>query len=309
MIPIVLDLIAILAFALHLLAMNAASAGPLASLVFDWRQRDRADSHAAACYLAGVSIMTYLAGMVLGLALAALVWNGETLRTILSLLEHKIYYGVWELVFSLVLLLGHYAWLRNASLTSAAWARAVRTLIVLLAASNLLYHFPPLFAVAARITDGWHPGVETISPALFREQLMHPQVASQSIHFVLASIAAAGVMVLGVSMRMRKAPNADEASAARVARIGGWTALVPTLSQVIVGMWVLLALPSAVQKSLMGGDLLLSGLFLLSLAAALGLMHALASIAMGDSERKLIGRAMGLFGTTVVLMSAVLYLV
>ena len=83
MIPIVLDLIAILAFALHLLAMNAASAGPLASLLFDWRKRDRAESHAAACYLSGVSIVTFLAGMVLGLALAALVWNGETLRTIL----------------------------------------------------------------------------------------------------------------------------------------------------------------------------------------------------------------------------------
>ena len=303
-----LNALAIALFAFHLMAMNIASAGPLASVWFDWRKVDRAASHAAARYLGGVSIVTFLVGMLLGIGLAAVAWDAEATRSILSLLEHKIFYGVLELVFSLVLMLGYYAWLRSATLESALWARVSRTLIVLLAASNLLYHFPPLFAVAAKIADGWRPEADLITPAMFRVQLVTPAVASQSVHFVLASIAAAGVVILGFSLRLRRDPTAEEMAVTRVARLGGIMALIPTLSQILVGMWVLLSLPSESQQRLMGGDLSLTGLFVLSLVAALGLMHTLASIAMGDVERRNIARAMMLFVVTVVLMTSVLYL-
>lgn len=303
-----LNALAIILFAFHLMAMNVASAGPMASVWFDWRKTDRAVSHAAACYLGGVSIVTYLIGILLGIGLAAIAWDAEAARSIMSLLKHKIFYGVLELAFSLLLMLGYYAWLRSATPESPVWARVSRALIVLLAASNLLYHFPPLFAVAGKIADGWRPEAETITPAMFREQLMTPAVASQSVHFVLASIATAGIVILGFSLRLRRDSAVEEAAVVRVARVGGIMALIPTLSQILVGMWVLLSLPSESQKSLMGGDLPLTGLFVLSLAAALGLIHTLASIAMGDVERRNIGRAMMLFVVTVVLMTSVLYL-
>lgn len=307
--PYLLDFTTILIFAFHLMAMNVASAGPLASIGFDWRRTDRAASHTTACYLGGVSLVMYLLGMLLGIGLLLLAWNEEQTRAIFTLLDRKIFFGVIELGFSLVLMAAYYFWLRMSSPDSPLGSRALRALLIVLAASNMLYHFPPLFAVAASIADGYRPDTEHISPAMFRQLLASPKVASQSVHFVLASLAAAGIMVLGFALRLRRQGGVESEAIDRIARVGGWLALAPTLLQILVGMWVLLSLPTGDQQRLMGGDWPATGLFLLSLAAALGLMHSLGSIAMGDCDRRNIARAMAAFGITVVLMTGVLYLV
>ena len=304
--PYLHDFTAILVFALHLLAMNIASAAPLASVWFDWRGVDRPVSHAAARYLSGSALISYFMGMLQGLALMGLAWNAEQTKAIFTLLESKIGYGVIELGFSLVLMLAHYVWLRNAGETSSRAGRMGRTFLVLLATSNLLYHFPPLFAVAAKIAAGWRPAVDHITPTLFREQLLSPAVASQSVHFVLAALAAAGMVVLIFSLRLhRRGATAEEI--ARVTKLGARMALVPTLLQILVGMWVLLSLPTTDQQRLMGGDMLPTGMFLFAMATTLGLMHKLASISMGDGEPRNIRRAIAAFGITVLLMTAVLY--
>jgi len=62
------------------------------------------------------------------------------------------------------------------------------------------------------------------------------------------------------------------------------------------------------QKQFMGGDSLTTGLFAVSVVAALALMHSLAAVALGDVQRKTIIRAMALLVLTVLLMSGALHL-
>ena len=55
--------------------------------------------------------------------------------------------------------------------------------------------------------------------------------------------------------------------------------------QLPVGVWVLLSMPQIMQQQVMGQDLLATILFGVSLIVALGLMHHLALISLGDTSR------------------------
>jgi len=85
---------------------------------------------------------------------------------------------------------------------------------------------------------------------------------------------------------------------------GAWLALVPTLLQLPVGLWVLLQLPLAERDALLGSDLYATGLFALALLAALRLMHQLAAVALGDTERKQIVGSLSTMALVVALMVA-----
>src|SRR5262249_55398417 len=97
-------------------------------------------------------------------------------------------------------------------------------------------------------------------------------------------------------------PAADRliASAAR-------GALVATLLQIPVGMWVAAALAPAAREQVLGGDALSTISLLFSIVLALGLMHHLAAIAMGDTARKSVLRAAMLLALVTLLMSATLH--
>ena len=82
--------------------------------------------------------------------------------------------------------------------------------------------------------------------------------------------------------------------------------MAPTLLQLPVGVWVLLALPEPIKGALMGGDLPASGLLGIAIFAALGLMHQLSAVALGDTGRKSLLQAMGMMVLVVFLMSATL---
>jgi hypothetical protein len=90
----------------------------------------------------------------------------------------------------------------------------------------------------------------------------------------------------------------------RVAGWGGMWALAPTLAQLPVGLWVLFSLPAGMQNRLMGADETSTGLFFLSIFAALWLMRELANVAMGETERKALIRSMVAMLVVVVLMTA-----
>ena len=89
--------------------------------------------------------------------------------------------------------------------------------------------------------------------------------------------------------------------------MAGGIALAATLTQLPVGIWVLAAMSPAMQQQLMGGDWPATLLFGGSLLAALGLMHHLAMLALGESSRAAAWRAAALMATTVILMSATLH--
>jgi hypothetical protein len=176
----------------------------------------------------------------------------------------------------------------------------MRSFIAVLAATNLLYHFPMLFSVAAQLQEAG----ETTGPALggraFRG-LVHTDTILLTIHVTLASMAVAGVVLLGLATR--KLARGDAGNAEVVARWGSRWALIPSLAQLPVGLFMLTVLPPQQQAMLMGNSTVGILLFVGAIFAALWLVNDLAQLGMGEVSRLLLIRAMTAMVVTVVLMT------
>jgi hypothetical protein len=289
-----------LLLAAHLMCMNVAAAGPLVCLPLEWKEgRGVTLAGRAGRYLAGGGVVLLLVGALLGLAMGALLWNDAYLAAIRHI-RSRIEFGAWELLFSLVLMTGHYFWWR-ARPSCSAGERWLRMVLPFLAGTNSLYHFPPLFVILSQLASTTGPLGEPMSSAEFRARMLEPEVLSRSAHFVLAAFAMCGVMLIGYALRSGRRGAAEE-DVRRVAVWGGWLALVPTLAQLLVGLWLLLSLPEPIKTALLGGDLTGSFLLGLSIVAALILMHHLSVIAFGDTQRRLLVRAMVSMVVAVTLM-------
>ncbi|MCA9219779.1 MAG: hypothetical protein KDA71_05595, partial [Planctomycetales bacterium] len=314
-------LLIVATLSVHLLCMNVASAGPMICVWLDWRERRDALAGHSGRSLAAWSLGLYLLGMVLGLVLGWLHWSPEYAQH-LSRLNSKVYFGGWELLFSLVLMVAHWLWWRWKPATGSA-LRLVRMFLAFLASTNLLYHFTFLFIVLSDLDSLGRDAPEVIDAAAFRGLMSDPAVYTRALHFILAAFAVAGAAMMAISLRRaiqsqpqetgpdntagnstseRPSTSADNRDAVWGAR---W-ALVPTLLQVIVGFWFMTQLPAPALRRLMGGDLVGTVLFGASLLLAFHLMHRLAGVAMGDTDRNSVHRAVSLMVVVVVLMTGTL---
>ena len=297
---------------LHLLLVNVAMAGPFVCLWLEWRGTKRDDILAAKIgeRLARDSFWALLLGGVLGAAMVGLLWLGNDaayFRGVQAVPISRLWAALGELLFSLVLF-AVYAFRWNWF----AKRRWLHRAIALLAATNLAYHFPLLFGAIsqlARSPDSWNT---TLSSAEFRSLLFDPMVISQAVHVWLASAAVVGTLLMfyALGLRKKKKQSADELgpTPARVAGWGAWLALVPSVLQLLVGLWVFLQLPDRSRSGLMGGSMPATIVFALGLLAALRLMHLLASIALGDRRPRQLVSAIATMGVTVLLMSATLHI-
>lgn len=302
-----LELTTIMLSTFHLLCVSVASAGPLVCVWLDWREaRGERLAGEAGRFLAFCALGLLLVGGLLGTALGALLWD-PTYLAVLRRLPAKVHGGVWELLFSLVLL-GIYAIWWRFTPDAGRFVRIVRSVLAVLLGTNLLYHFPVLFGVisqlvAERAVDGGE-----ISSAAFRQLLLSGPIGSQAVHFVLASLAVTGVTLIGYAawrhgQAVRSGSEPDPALAG-LARTGGWIALLPSLAQIPVGIWVLMRLPDTGKRQLMGNDLLGTCLLLVSMLAALWLMHQLSAVALGHAQGRKWWLAVGAMVLVVLLMSA-----
>jgi hypothetical protein len=296
----------VVVFALHLLCVNVASAGPLVCAWFEWCEgRGNALAGEAGRYLAVWALLLLIPGGLLGVGVGWMLWEPEYHQVLRRLLS-RIHYGGWELLFSLVLMAVHLAWWRMRP-QCPPWQRGVRIFLALLASTNLLYHFPVLFAVIEQLATSEQSSAtaEKILPAEFRALLVQPAIIARSLHFLLAAIATCGILLLGYALRMMRQKRAAD-DCQRVAAWGGQIALIPTLLQLPVGLWLTVSLPPALQHAVTGGDIFTTTLFLISVGGAFALMQTLSAIAIGDAERPRLIRAMVLMLAVVVLMGGVL---
>jgi hypothetical protein len=290
-----------LLLAAHLVCVNVASGGPLVGAWLDWRgTRGEEAAARAAAYLGRWSLVGLLAGAVLGVIVGWLKWDAGYASLWLGPLSYKLYWAVVEAVFSLVLMIGWWLWLPGRAGGSGG-AMAARSLIAVLAATNLLYHFPVLFSVAAHLADAGEVAGARIGGAEFRRLMVMDDTPAIWIHAVLASLAMPGVMLLGLAFR--RLQQGDAASALKVARWGGWWALVPSVMQLPVGLWTLMTMPTAAQSQLMGESTSGTLLFITALLASLWLLNELVHVSLGEVTRPLLVRAMAAMLVTVTLMT------
>ncbi len=287
--------------ALHLMCMNIASAGPLVCIWLDWRSGSGNEAaRRAAKFLAWKSLALLIVGTLFGLITAGALWN-DAYHDVMHKFMYKIKWGAWELLFSIVLM-GLYALLVMRSAPKSFAGKVGRAAIAILTGTNLLYHFPVLFIVISEVSGGYLDVPEDVNATVFRSLMAEPSVLARSIHFWLASFAVTGVALIGYGKWILKRDEQDEVGK-RIAIWGGRIALVPTLLQILVGVWVMSVLPSAMQQRLMGQDMLAASAFGLSLIGALWLMQQLAAVAFGDTEPRTLKMAIHLMYTVVILMT------
>ena len=298
-----LQLLHILLLSVHLICMNVASGAPLVCIWLEWKLSKGNDgaAKAAADYLAAMTVITLVAGSLLGLVMGVMLWTPEYATLWTKRLGHKMHWGGLELLFSLAILAGYWAWRKRATAGSMVGALC-KTALLLFASTNLLYHFPPLFLIAGKLADGHAASAEPVEGKLFVKEMLSGEIPALWVHFTVASLAMAGIMLLGLALRMgRRGSPAEEVS--RVAVWGGCWGLVPSLLQLPVGVWVMSTLPPGSQSRIMGSSGLATVFFLTGIVAALWLLRELFSIAMGETARGNLIRAMSAMVVVVVLMT------
>jgi len=298
----------ILLLAAHLMCMNVACGAPLVALWLEWKDR-RGDAIApqAARYLAAAAVIALLVGVVLGLVLGWLRWTPEYGEIWGVQLAGKLNMAIIELIVSGSLLIAYWIW-RSWAVLPSRFGYIGRSIILLLAGTNLLYHFPPILIVASKLADRGFPAtVEipagVITPREFRRLIVVDEIPALTVHFGLSSVAMAGIMLLGLALR-RQNSDEDPRGMKRIAAWGSWSALLATGLQLVVGLWLLVTTPPDLQVQLTGSAWLPTLCLVTSLLLVMWLLRELSNVALGEPTRGGMIRAMIAMTLVIVLMTA-----
>ncbi len=300
-----------LLLAAHLLAASIASIGPLVGVGLE-RLAARGDRLARwmGRWLAWHSWVALAVTAAIGVLQGWLAWDARY-QAAVAKLGAKVFYGVLEVLFSAVLMLVIAAsWERQRRRdaeserqtgdAAALHGRWLRVTLAVLAGSNLVYHFPILMVVLARLVTGEDPAAAVLTAADFRQRIIEPAVFARCLHFWLASVAVAGCWLLAVAWWR----GGEDGS--RIARWGARIAVVPALLQIPSGIWLLSELSPLRQSRLLGGDGLATAAFGAAVLLALWLLNQLAAIGFGETDRPRLARAAATLLAVMVLMAVVL---
>lgn len=287
--------------------MNFAAAGPLAAIWIDIRGARQGSQplFSLSRAVAWQSFAAFLLAMTFGAVNGLILWGtGERqfFSALLRFWDTKIFFGWWELAFYAACVGGFLLW-RSKRPAATAWERYVSRFLLLLAGTNLLYHFPPLFAVIQMLARGEGAEGPTIDSSQFRQLMATPHVIWLSIHFLLASVSVTGLVVGRMALRRLEADPAD-----KVLSSGALSALIATVFQAPIGAAFLLSLPGGEQRSLMGSDPLATVLFVIALLSAFWLMHVMTVTAFFERTLRQTNHALATTFGVILLMTAAMLL-
>jgi len=292
--------------AMHLLAMHLASAGPLLCLgLCRGRREPESLAQRLGARLAWLSMLALLFGSGVGLVMLFAGPSAGMLQAIDRFPVRATWYAGAELLFSLVCLWIYWLGCRANGWCKTALGRWTNGGIAMLSITNLLYHFPPLMVVLAKLSSApsWVEA-EIIDRPLFLQLMFQGEVLSHSLHFCLAALAVAALAVLWLLSKQEQVGE-DDPQWKHIARRAAGVGLVASLLQIPVGVWVLMTLPSRTLQPLLGGSSLGSMLLLVGILSAMLLIQRLAVIAMGETGRADLKRACRQLLLVILLMTAV----
>ncbi len=297
-------IVRVILLASHLLAMNVATAGPLVCIWLRVRGlRGDAGADGVGRRLAAWSLWGLFIGIIFGSILVGIAWADadQSYWDAARRFEQSTYvFATAELVFTAACL----------AIYLATWNRwrgrpRLHGLFAVLAATNLAYHFPPLMVVLGQLSSRPElTDAAIITRSVYRHLMMRPEVLANVLHFVLASAAVTGLLLMHLTSR--QAPQSTEQHNSQLVSGGAWIALVASTTQLAAGTWVLIQLPSSARNSLVGDDWLGTCLFVLSIGTAFGAMHTLSGVAMGETSNAAVWRSTVLILAVVFLMAGTL---
>ncbi|MCE9552050.1 MAG: hypothetical protein K8T91_01565 [Planctomycetes bacterium] len=291
-----------LLLAAHFMCVDVAMVGPLGALLLARRARRHNDLAAAgaARWLVQLAWQALATAIVLGLCIGLLLWasgGGRFFTGLMRLPPSRLYFSALELVFYFVLVVPCAIWWE--SLGRRPWVRGA---MLLAASTNLIYHFPGLFVSAAELAAA-PPEQTAITSSAFRAMMFTPAVLAQVLHHVLSAVAVVGVAVMLYAGRL---PLSEPDVPQPLVGGGARWAMLATLLQVPVGLWLLSTLQPGARGAVLGTDLLTTGLFIAAMVAALALLHFLSGAAMGDTERRQVFGCAAALVIVVLLMTGTL---
>jgi hypothetical protein len=302
------QLVLSLLMTLHLLAVGVAGWLPVACLLLERRSAAgdefagnlsrRLALHAQALLFAGILIGVIIIGLG--------VWQrgAAYLGLFATVPARRLWFGLAELVFFFVCMAAY-----RASWDWFAGRRFWHRALALLAASNLLYHFPPLFTVMTTLAT--QPQLRNRA-FRFLDLLLEREILTRTLHHWLAGMAAASVYVAWTASRARAAAPAtydcpgpcarDRNRRTDVAILASRWALLAAGLQFPVGAYLVVVMPGLQRGALLGGDPMAAVLFVAALLAALGLMHHLAAFSIAGGTLADARRCAWLTTLTVLMM-------
>jgi hypothetical protein len=244
-----------------------AAAGPLLCIPLNAKQLNRKDFLERDAYWAlGTTLSRHanialIVGSVFGLIVAALVWNDDFHQRC-HILKTRFMYAGLEWVFSCVLLLITHRW----------WSKRpdgfkpflFRSLLIVLATTNLLYHFPIIFMLVHEIPANVVVELESTGAELSRQQFYEYAFSSSMLarwlHIVVSMLMISFAYVAVIALRF--AGEATGVARATAVRTVSWSAryvLILLFAQIGFGLMSLMTMKNS--QSVMGGDVLVTALF------------------------------------------------
>jgi len=312
-----IDGLRVLTLGCHLMAVNLASCGPLLCVWLDWRgahcRRSSRDSggHGVEILerttqrLATASLIGLLVGMLLGAANAGWLYAAHRSDYLAAAtrLRTRFEWGGAELLFSILLLALYRVWFR-ANSRYQGWQRWCHPLLAVTAATNLLYHFPPLFSVLAELAT--HNEREVLSSVEFRSWLVRPQIVAKTAHVWGASLSVAGIALSYlVSSRLWIKEGGEELCISIRAWGARWC-LLGTIAQIPTGLWLLSQLSPIQQHAALGTDPWATAFLSVSVMATFLGMNWMAQAALGRPTHRDVVRILLLVSAIILLMTATL---
>ncbi|MBX3411235.1 MAG: hypothetical protein KF708_00855 [Pirellulales bacterium] len=292
-----MGLLQVLVSTAHFLTIDVAIAAPFVCLWLEWRATKHGDALADAVgrRLARDAALALVVGSLLGAASLALLWwslGSEYGASLARVPTRRYWFAAGEWLFSLACLTAYAVlWDRLAS------RRWLHRAMAFVGGTNLAYHFPVLFAIVSTVTADARGSA---APIEFRQMIVVPQVLAHVAHDVLASFVVTGAYLILLSGPLaRRAARSEDSS--RIATWGGRLALPAALAQFPVGIWLWTTLPAASSGALLLGDLGATIAFGVAVVGAIGLLHHLATVALGDSSRR---QALAAAAATVIVVLA-----
>ena len=301
-----LTLIKTILLALHLVMINIAAIGPLFCIGLVCGTSS--DARQLARWLAGKCCLALFIGMLLGGTIIGLYsFGGDALggkrfyRALLALPHEKLWWGVAELVFYYFCMLPVVIYW-----TAISARRWLIILLFLLAATNLIYHFAPLFVVVGHLQ-----GLSDITPltkADLRSLTFSAPVLARVLHHLLAGVAIVATLLMlhSASCHQRARDDKKAESFNTLTRRFAGAIFGVTLLEIPSGVWFLLQLPRAVQHQFLGGSLLVTVWFAVALMVAMLLLYKSFSVMTGATSRRDASQSAGLLLTVILMMTGLL---
>ncbi len=277
-------------FAVHVVGVNVVLGSSILG-TFAALDRDRAFGRPVARLFAEVNTWAISLTITFGIA---------------PLLFVQVLYG--RLFYSATVILAP-AWLGLLLLLMAAYYLTYAAKFRLRAGQGAALHLALsalLFLAVAAIQVVVH--LLSVQPGRWAAALASPWAAfadravlPRFLHFVLAGVTLAALLLAWLAVRR---PPAEEERAAAAARAswGVKLALLATLLQLVVGLWLTVSVPRDVLLGLMRGGAATMAPFTLGIATGFGLLVFLVRVRDPFADRRSVRRALELYGLAMLLM-------